>query len=111
MDNINFPVCSCIKVSVEITTEIQCSDCIKGIKRCSRDPDCECMDKTVSSIVCKPCNNIRTKIKDLNDELDDIFYHLSYGIRNYEYCDDGLDEIARISIQLRELNRQLLENL
>jgi len=69
------------------------------------------MVKTKTIMVCKPCNNIRTKIKDLNDELDDIFYHLSYGIRNYEYCDDGLDEIARISIQLRELNRQLLENL
>lgn len=111
MDNIHFPICSCDKVSIEFSTEIQCSDCINGIKTCSRDPDCACVDKTKSIMVCKACTIIRTDIKLLNDELDDLLYHLSYDIRNYKNCDEELARVARISIQLRELNRQLLENL
>ena len=61
--------------------------------------------------ICNVCSKLRDKIDELNDELDNLTYNLVIEIKMFADCNDKLQRINEISIELRNLNRMLLENL
>ena len=102
---------TCEMVDITETVFVECENCIDKI----RDPlvggiyDCKCMEKTRIIQTCVKCAQIKDKISTLEDELDELMYHLNYDIKQYEDCDDRISRIRTISNNLRHYNRTLLE--
>lgn len=107
----------CICKKKEITTYIfiQCEVCIdppNEIRQLIKHGyDCACIETSISYNGCI-CTEYREKIDLLKDELDYLMYFTMVNeIKQYKDCDDKLSRIKQISIELRQLNRMLLENL
>ena len=62
-------------------------------------------------MVCNICGSLRDKIDLLNDELDKLSYNMINEIKQYFDCKDKIQRITEISLELRHLNHQLLQNL
>ena len=104
--------CKCEKTPIEDTIDVQCGDCISGYKRADRHPYCDCTQKVTTLMICIECNNIRNNIQTMNDELDDLLFDLSRQIRRYDpEVDAMLNRLKQISIELRQLDRKLLEKI
>ena len=104
-------VCKCEKKEVEKKIFIQCINCIHGVYRNRREPDCPCSNKIVKILVCEECDKIREKIRNLNYELDDALYNLSNNIRECMDVKELFDCTLEISIQLRQYDCMLREKL
>jgi phosphate uptake regulator len=85
---------------------IECNNCINNINK-----NCTCSTKIVKKILCSHCENIRNQIKQLEIEIDEILYNLSYDIKNYENCENMINRLSEISIILRFFHRILLEKM
>ena len=104
--------CKCEKTPIEDAIDVQCGNCISGYKRSARHPDCDCTQTETTLMICVECNNIRNNIQTLNDELDDVLFDLSRQIRRYDpEIDVMLNRLKQISIELRQLDRKLLEKI
>ena len=110
----------CEKQDINGSVKIECYNCINNIKEAmvckssgaiNYSRNCTCRDKIITSKTCNKCEEIKETITNLKDELDNLLYHLSYNIKNYEACGDAIARIADISILLRERNSILLEKL
>ena len=107
--------CLCEKVLCTSIIAIQCEHCI------SDDPlrhqydrggyECDCKDQKIKHLVCNKCGDLRDKIDILNDELEQTSEDMINEIKMYMSCEDKLVRIKEISVELRNLNRMLLENL
>jgi hypothetical protein len=111
---------TCEKEQVIETVFIECHNCINHIREanCCKsggsiiyEIDCNCIDKTITTIVCKKCECIKDKITCLKDELDELLYNLSYDIKTYNNCENRINRIHDISKRLREFDSLLLEKL
>jgi hypothetical protein len=109
--------CVCEKNIKTTTFFIQCKECIDPspelIQMIKRGYECDCCETTITYNECI-CNEYREKIDLLKDELDHIIYfsnNMMNEIKHYNKCDDNLYRIKQISIEMRQLNRMLLENL
>ena len=99
----------------EITEHIfvECENCIDKIKdqRMGGIYNCECTGKTHTVKKCTKCTQIKKNIYELENELDEIMYHLNYDIKHYDDCCDRIARIHIISNNLRHYNRLLLEKM
>lgn len=98
--------CLCDKEILTSLIAIQCKNCINYSTE-----DCDCKDTTIKYEVCNKCSQLRDKIDILNSELDNIAYNMINEIKKFMNCEDTLERINEISIELRNLNRMLLENI
>lgn len=98
--------CLCEKVLSTSIIAIQCEHCISN-----RGYECDCKDEKIKHLVCNKCGDLRDKIDILNDELEQTSKDMINEIKRYMSCDDKLVRIKAISVELRHLNRMLLENL
>jgi len=107
--------CVCIKTKCSSNIAIQCYSCINcpgEVKQMERvGYDCDCTTLTITHKICNVCSKLRDKIDELNEELDNLTYNLVIEIKMFADCNDKLQRINEISIELRNLNRMLLENL
>mgnify|MGYP006085745081 FL=1 len=107
--------CVCIKTKCPSNIAIQCYTCINcpaEVKQMERvGYICDCTTLTITHKICIVCSELRDKIDKLNDELDNLTYNLVIEIKMFADCNDKLERINAISIELRNLNRMLLENL
>lgn len=114
--------CLCEKDTCVSIIAIQCEHCIsddplrhqyddRGYEYDDRGYECDCKDQTIKHIVCNKCGNLRDKIDILNDELEQTSKDMINEIKMYMSCEDKLVRIKKISVELRHLNRMLLENL
>ena len=100
--------CLCEKAICTSIIAIQCDHCISDD---DRGYECDCKDQKIKHLVCNKCGDIRDKIDILNDELEQTSKDMINEIKRYMSCDDKLVRIKAISVELRHLNRMLLENL
>jgi len=107
--------CLCEKDISTSLIAIQCKYCIDDDKsrywHNSRGYKCLCKDFKIKHMVCNICGSLRDKIDLLNDELDKLSYNMINEIKQYFDCKDKIQRITEISIELRHLNYQLLQNL
>lgn len=107
--------CTCIKTKCPSNIAIQCESCINSpweVKQLERvGYVCDCTIFTITHEICKVCSRLRDEIDDLNEELDNLTYDLVVEIKMFVDCNDKLQRINGISLELRNLNRMLLENL
>ena len=105
--------CVCEKTITTSNIAIQCEYCIyHNFNFPSPNSQfCTCKYQVITHKICNECAQLRDKIDLLNNELDDILSNLSYDIKMCMNCTEELTRIAQISIELRNTNRQLLENL
>jgi hypothetical protein len=107
--------CICTKKESISLISIQCEYCINCSKNTLfyKDKFCECSCKEIKikHNICEKCASYRDKIDELNDELDTLTYDLVYQIKQFNNCSDKINRIHNISLELRQLNRKLLENL
>ena len=116
-NNSRFYNCDCVcKKNVKITSIfIQCEVCIDPPpeirQMIKRGYECDCHETNITYNVCI-CDEYRKKIDVLNEELEHLNYFTMIDeIKKYKQCSDKLSRIKYISIELRQLNRMLLENL
>ena len=106
--------CKCEKTEVSSIIAIQCTNCIDDIRKPLHGREiwgCTCQDVDIKHFICKTCAPIRDKIDRLKNELDELMDGIGYEIKQYMDCRDKIDQLKRISIELRHCNRRLLENL
>ena len=98
---------------------MQCDYCIvedecrynRRYNRSHNNYTCDCRDVKIKHRVCNNCGDLRDKIDTLNNELDKLTDIMVHEIKLYMTCEHNLERINEISIELRSLNRRLLENL
>lgn len=100
--------CKCIKKSLKSIILIQCGPCIDNEYM---DKLCTCRETTITHNICVNCSVIRDRIDVLHKELDEVMYNLANNIKMFIDCTDVINSIHIISNDLRNLNRELLENL
>ena len=107
--------CLCEKDIRTSIIAIQCKYCIDDDKsrywHNSRGYKCLCKDFKMKHRVCNICGPLRDKIDLLNDELDQLSYNMINDIKQYFDCKDKIQRITEISLELRHLNRKILQNL
>lgn len=107
--------CLCDKIINTSIIAIQCKYCIDDDKsrfwHNSREYKCFCKDIKIKHRICNICASFRDKIDKLNNELDNLSYNMLDEIKQYFNCETKLERIKQISIELRHLNRKLLQNL
>jgi hypothetical protein len=107
--------CTCKKKEVSTTVVIQCANCIDNSHmhfQCGETPaECTCSMTIIQHLICKTCALIRDHIDALKEELDGLLYTVEYEIKQYMDCNDKIDRIKKISVELQHCNRKLLENL
>ena len=107
--------CLCEKNISTSIVAIQCKYCIDDDEsrywNNSRGYKCLCKDIRIKHMICNICGSLRDKIDLLNDELDKLSYNMIDEIKQYFDCKDKIKRITEISLQLRHLNHQLLQNL
>ena len=102
--------CKCEKRRVETNILIECQSCIDGGRRHGRRR-CTCETRTIIHTMCSTCAMYRDKLDELHSELDDALYTLSCNIKGFCECQPDVDEVTRISIEMRLCNHHLLQNL
>jgi hypothetical protein len=106
--------CLCEKNINTSIVAIQCKYCIednKSIYWHSKGYNCLCKDVKIKHMVCNICGSLRDKIDLLNNELDKLSYNMIDEIKQYFDCKDKIQRITEISLELRHLNRKILQNL
>lgn len=107
--------CNCKKTESTSIIAVECEDCIDDNKERyfnnRRGYECSCEEIEIKHFTCKTCALYRDKIDNLNNELDNLTYHLVYDIKQFINCTDKINKIQNISLEMRHLNRKLLENL
>jgi len=107
----------CVKEEVTESMFIECYNCIHKIKEAmcckssgsiSYHTDCKCYEKTITHIICKKCELIRNLLIDLNEELDNLIYNVSYDIKKYIDCKDKINRIHEISKLMREYKSMII---
>ena len=113
--NLYHPICE--KEEITESIFVECYNCINNIRetRCSKSTgsinyhrECKCYDKITIHIVCKKCELITDLLVNLNDELDDLIYNLSYDIKKYKDCKDKINRIHEISKLMREYKSMII---
>ena len=103
------------KIISTSTVAIQCEHCINSSKFTGilkeNKLKCLCKDIVVAHELCNICAGLRDNIDLLHTELDTLSCNMITEIKMYMNCNDKLNRIKEISIELRHLNRQLLKNL
>jgi hypothetical protein len=106
--------CVCEKIPSSTKLAIQCKYCI-GYSHNQYNHDkghnCSCIEVEITNYICNICAEIRDRIDTLNEELDQLVQSLVKDIKQFVDCREKLKCIECISIELRQLNRKLLENL
>ena len=107
--------CLCEKDIKTNIIAIQCKYCIDDDEsrywHNSRGYKCLCKDFKIKHMECNICGLLRDKIDLLNEELDNLSYNMINDIKQYFDCKDKLERIKQISLELRHLNRKILQNL
>lgn len=107
--------CRCKKKEVLSTIAIQCSGCIinNPEQHCRNHSgyECSCKDVEIKHLICETCARIRDKIEDLHNDLDILNHSIIYNIKEYIDCTEDINKMHIIALELRQLNRELLENL
>ena len=106
--------CACEKIPSTTTLAIQCKYCIgysHNQYNHNKGHNCSCVEVEITNYICNICAEIRDKIDTLNEELDQLAQSLVKDIKQFVDCREKLKCIECISIELRQLNRKLLENL
>jgi len=107
--------CLCEKEVRTSLIAVQCEDCINNDEsryyNNYRDYKCDCKNIRIKHMECFKCGELRDNIDNLNEELNKINYTMMCEIRMYMDCEQRMERIKEISIELRNLNRRLLENL
>ena len=106
--------CVCEKIPSSTKLAIQCKYCIDysdNHYNHSKGDKCSCVEVEITNYICNTCAEIRDKIDTLNEELDELVQSLVKDIKHFVECREKLNYIEYISIELRQLNRKLLENL
>jgi len=108
--------CTCVKTKCPSEIVIQCETCINcpvEVKQLEQAGwyVCDCTTFTITHEICKVCSKLRDEIDGLNEELDNLTYDLVVEIKMFVDCNDKLQRINEIALELRNLNRMLLENL
>ena len=106
--------CACEKVPSSTKIAIQCKYCIgysDNQYNHSKGHNCSCVEVEITNCICNICAEIRDRIDTLNEELDQLVQSLVNDIKHFVDCREKLKYIEYISIELRQLNRKLLENL
>jgi hypothetical protein len=108
--------CKCKKTESTSFIVVQCQDCIRDdvpriCEKNSRDSGCSCIEVEFKHFICNTCAAYRDNIDMLNEKIDNLTYSLVYNIKHFINCTNEINEIHNISLELRQLNRKLLENL
>ena len=106
--------CACEKIPSSTKLAIQCKYCIgysDNQYNHNKGHNCSCVEVEITNCICNICAEIRDKIDTLNEELDQLAQSLVKDIKRFVDCREKLKCIECISIELRQLNRKLLENL
>ena len=106
--------CACEKIPSSTKLAIQCKYCIgysHNQYNHNKGHNCSCVEVEITNYICNICAEIRDKIDTLNEELDQLAQSLVKDIKQFVDCREKLKCIECISIELRQLNRKLLENL
>lgn len=101
--------CVCIKKEVSTIIAIQCDNCINnnGIYLI----ECSCIEVERKHLICETCARLRDKIECLHNDLDILNYSIVNNIKEYIDCAEDINKMHNIALELRQLNRKLLENL
>jgi len=103
--------CVCEKTPSTTKLAIQCKYCIGYSNNHNKGYKCSCIEVEITNYICNTCAEIRDRIETLNEELDQLAQSLVKDIKHFVDCREKLKYIECISIELRQLNRKLLENL
>jgi hypothetical protein len=109
--------CACKKSTSSTKLAIQCEYCIgysdnqHNQYNHNKGHKCSCIEVEITNYICNTCAEIRDRIDTLGEELDQLVQSLVTDIKQFVDCREKLNYIEYISIELRQLNRKLLENL
>jgi hypothetical protein len=106
--------CACEKSPSSTKLAIQCEYCIgysDNQYNHNKGHKCSCVELEITNYICNTCAKIRDRIDTLSEELDMLAQNLVIDIKQFVDCREKLKYIEYISIELRQLNRKLLENL
>jgi hypothetical protein len=106
--------CACDKMSSTTKLAIQCKYCIDctDIQYLhNKGQWCSCVEVEIANNICNICAELRDRIDALNEELDQVVFQMVEDIKQFIDCREKIKHTEEISVELRQLNRKLLENL
>ena len=102
--------CICIKKEVSTIIAIQCEQCINN-NGMYLNEGCGCIEVERKHLICETCAGIRDKIEDLHNDLYILNHNIIHNIKEYIDCAEDINKMHIIALELRQLNRELLESL